>query len=1077
MLRLWLDTERKENSTRILREICDRAAAGEKQLFLLVPEQFSHMAERALCSAGGDSISRHAEVLSFSRLANRVFSTEGGAADAQLDAGGKLLMMSMAVEQVHSRLKIYGACVDKPEFLLQLLDTMDEFHSYCVTPVALRAAAAHLSGALAQKLDEFSLLMESYQSVCLRSGATADTCLNRLLAALEESSFAEGKRFYFDGFTDFNGVQLEIIAQLLHSGAEITVALTADGLHGVMQQFEAARETAVALLRLWPEQTVECFRAESALSLRAQLFSGCVHPIPTQDVAVQWLTVSDTEEQCRLVAGEILRLVHSGARWRDVAISCCEERLRPILCAVLAQAEIPFYDTGTRALLREPVVHMLLRALDAATGGLQTDDVLAYLKSGFAPLTQTQCDLLENYAALWHINGLRWEQTWTMNPYGLHQQRDAQAELLLQELNTARQEALAPLSALRRGLSSATDIGEMLLCLDRFMEAISLNERLNALALSCFEADDLQRMQEYTQIYGILCNVMEQMYRIAGAAVRSAEEFAALFRTTLSQYQVGTIPARLDAVTVGDMRALRHSDVEVLFLLGANEGAFPLSVEKNTLLTDRERSRLMALGIGVAPTAVGRLDRELAVLDAVLAAPRARLYLAAQPGREAYLFRRITQLVPNGVWNADITQWLCRSPRAWQGYLAALPGTLPAAPEMPPEVLRLRAARQYSRGALEPQVVQQLYGTRLQLSSTKIDRLASCRLGYFLEYGLRARPLEAAELDASLFGSFVHYVLEHTARRVMREGGFAHVPREAVRQYAQEYIDRYVEESLPELMEDPRSAYLLRRTFSDVLQVVDALHEELSVSAFQPRWFELHFAANGELPPIRIPSRCGSAELTGYVDRVDLWRYHNLTYVRVIDYKTGKKEFDYTLLRHGIGMQMLLYLFTLAQSGEALGEGKLQPAGVLYFPARVERVNMVNRLNAAEMEKKRKSAKRRRGLLLNDTLVLHAMEPCQDKPVYLPYDLDRAGERRGDLADLSQLRLLRQHVFRTVADLSDRVFEGSIAPNPYYKDERQNACVWCDYREICSAQGQWRRLERIAGPAEFWKCLEEAENG
>ena len=62
---------------------------------LLVPEQYSHEAERALCAACGDSLSLYAEVLSFTGLARRV-AAETGAGDAPLlDQGGRLLCMAL----------------------------------------------------------------------------------------------------------------------------------------------------------------------------------------------------------------------------------------------------------------------------------------------------------------------------------------------------------------------------------------------------------------------------------------------------------------------------------------------------------------------------------------------------------------------------------------------------------------------------------------------------------------------------------------------------------------------------------------------------------------------------------------------------------------------------------------------------------------------------------------------------------------------------------------------------------------------------------------------------------------------
>ena len=207
MLELWLCPSRKQNTARVMQALCEKTA----QRILVVPEQFSHEAERMLCRAGGDTISRFAEVLSFSRLASRVFSIEGGSACEETDAGGRLLLMALAVEQVRPRLKLFGASTSRPEFLLQLLDTLEEFRAYCLRPELLRAASEKLSGALAVKTEEFALLMESYDAACANAGQDPSSRLTRLAAALETGTFAAGRQLYLDGFTDLNGVELEIL--------------------------------------------------------------------------------------------------------------------------------------------------------------------------------------------------------------------------------------------------------------------------------------------------------------------------------------------------------------------------------------------------------------------------------------------------------------------------------------------------------------------------------------------------------------------------------------------------------------------------------------------------------------------------------------------------------------------------------------------------------------------------------------------------------------------------------------------------------------------------------------------------
>ena len=1090
MLELWICMERKANTERMLDTICAHAAKGIGGQILVVPEQFSHDAERRLCLRGGEQISRYAEVLSFSRLAARVFAVEGGTAESETDASGRLLMMALAVEQVRSRLKLYASSVSKPEFLLQLLDTLEEFRSFCITPAALREASNKLSGVLAVKTEEFALLMESFEAVCANSGQNPQSRLTRLLYALEDGDFACGKQFYFDSFTDFNGVELEIIGQLLAAGAKVRINLTCDDLREGQQVFETARETGRQLRELVRKNgtqlkihTLPVLEANHPLQfLSARVFGGRNEPYAYQQSNVHLRTAADSVAECRAVAGEILRLVHSGVRWREITVACTElPAYQPILKSVFRRAEIPAYYAGNTDILGEPVVSMVLSALEAASNGMEQEDVLAYLKSGFSPVERERCDRLENYALLWNITGSRWERPWTMNPYGFRRSADEESERQLRLLNEDREVAIAPLSRLRRRLQSAKTTAEMVLSLNAFLESVAFSERLNAAATELYARGDLQRAQEYAQVYGILCTVMEQTYGVLGLTARSPEDFCHIFRTALSQCDIGTIPAKLDCVTVGSLMSQRQADTEYLFLLGANEGAFPAASEMRSLLTDSERASLMRMGLSVSATAVGRLDREMAGIHSVLAAPRQGIYISAITGREAYLFRRAAELFPAALQSAADAELVQRARREYLSYLVAVPSQIAALREREPALAeaakRIVMSGSYSIGRLSEAAVHAVYGKKLRLSSSKIDALASCRFAYFLNYGLCAQERRSAEFDAPLYGTFVHDVLEHTTRQVQREGGFASVSLERTLDIAQERMEEYAERELVELCDSERSLYLFRRTFDEVRQVVSELYQELSISRFEPQWFELEFSKRGIMPAVHFAGEQCSGTVEGFVDRADVWRDGERCYVRVVDYKTGKKDFDYTNILHGIGMQMLLYLFALRRSGESLMHAPLIPSGVLYFPARIERVSVRDKFSEKEVETLRRKSLKRQGLLLDHESVLEAMEPYEQKPVYLPYTLDREGKRVGDLATPEQFQLLENHVFRMVAALGDALYSGVVTPNPYFRDMMQNACAFCPYGAICGSKAERRWLRKInkGDTQEFWRALEQME--
>ena len=187
MLRLLLGKDWKVLRRKILSEVSGNVAARQEGTVLIVPELISHEMERALCAAAGDTASRYAEVLSFSRLCRAVAEEVGCAGMQCLDNGGRVVAMAAAARQLSSRLKAYAALESKPEFLKELVDAVDEFKRCCITPEELKTAAARTTGSLAQKLEELGLLMESYDSLCAQGRRDPRDQMTWLLERLEDS--------------------------------------------------------------------------------------------------------------------------------------------------------------------------------------------------------------------------------------------------------------------------------------------------------------------------------------------------------------------------------------------------------------------------------------------------------------------------------------------------------------------------------------------------------------------------------------------------------------------------------------------------------------------------------------------------------------------------------------------------------------------------------------------------------------------------------------------------------------------------------------------------------------------------
>jgi len=376
--------------------------------------------------------------------------------------------------------------------------------------------------------------------------------------------------------------------------------------------------------------------------------------------------------------------------------------------------------------------------------------------------------------------------------------------------------------------------------------------------------------------------------------------------------------------------------------------------------------------------------------------------------------------------------------------------------------------KNYRMGKVKMENIRALYGSTLNLSASQIDRQAECRMSYFLKYGLRAKERKEAAVDPAEFGTYVHAVLENTARDIRDRGGFQMVSLEETLEIAHCYSEEYARERFSQISSD-RLTYLFRRNMQELDMVVAELWEELRQSRFAPREFEVNFGIQGDLPPIAIPNGSMNAVLRGFVDRVDTWHRQGTDYYRVVDYKTGRKDFDYCDVFNGVGLQMLLYLFALKQGGEDLLGSNPIPVGVQYFPARAPYLPSDGRLTEEEAEKLRSAQWKRKGLLLSDPEILQAMEPG-DTPRRMSYTVKKDGSLSGDLADREQLKLLEGYVFRVLARMVEDIASGNVEPNPYTRGSSHDACAFCPYGAVCHEKTvEGRRNFKAMKADRFWE--------
>lgn len=1082
MLQLILGTNWRTDRDEVLRLLADDIASGRGNRILLVPEQASHGYELRLCQMAGDTASRYAEVLSFTRLAARVFSQRGGGAVPTLDHGGRLLAMAAAVQQLRPQLKAYAAAGAKPEFLSALVTAVDEFKSCHITPDSLKAAAEQSEGSLAQKAQELALILEGYNGVCTGFGQDPQDRLSRLLEQLELSDHAEAHTFYIDGFSDFTAQELKIIAHLLERSPQVTIALVTDELRSDTVGLELAGDTAGSLLRLADSRGVQYQvrqlpdpDSHNPLGLlHSRLLSGSTEPVAGLHQTAHGARFATIRQECTFVVARLRELAMAGVRYRDMALVMTDpERYTPILRHVLGQFGIPAYFAGTDNILHKSVIFTITTALDAVTGAQEQRDILRYLKSVLSPLSPEDCDLLENYAIAWSIRGKAWTVPFTKHPDGLGKDWTDADYLALDRLNRSRENGIMPLQRLQKALHQAQSVLDQLRGLYAFLEEVDLAGRLDVLAQEFDAQGDGRQAQELEQLWQILTGALEQMAALLGHSRLEPEVFVRLFKLLLSQYHVGTIPQTLDSVTAGGISAMRRHESKHLFLLGAQEGFLPQGGTGGMVLTESERGQLMDLGIPLQADLYRQLEQELAGIHAVLHSATDSLTLTTGSGIPSRIFRRLCRML--GI-DSDQIVTPCALDCAsdpWEAACRHIQGQAPVPDFLRQEGDTLSTRADFSPGPLSPQTVQQLYGSELRLSASQVDKAASCRFAYFMRYGLGVQERKEISVDPAEFGTFVHDILERTARTIMERGGFHAVSLEETEELATQYARQYHEERFSQLDDlSQRQSYLFQRNMGELRAVVQELWAELSQADFIPSGFEVQFGPGGDMPPVRIDGGDMPAYLRGFVDRLDIYEREGKTYVRVVDYKTGRKDFDYCDVLCGLGLQMLIYLFALAEGGETLLGTVPEPAGVLYFPARFPVQPMDGPAEDEEVEAKRRKALKRQGLVLADGQVLSAMDATEDLR-FLPVKQNKSGELSGDLASSQQFSALKTYLIDTLKKLVSQIAGGDISPNPYFRGDH-DACRFCEYGSACHLDlwGEARVYQKVTSE-EFWTQVEQ----
>lgn len=1049
----------------------------ERNYIVLVPEQFTMQTQKDLVMMHERKGIMNIDVLSFARLAYRVFEETGGGGLPVLDDEGKNLILRKIAGDYESELKMLGGHMKKQGYISEVKSVISEFTQYDIGEDEIERVmeSAGESSRLYYKLADIRLLYRGFTDYLREKYITKEELLDVLSREVEKSERLKNSTVVLDGFTGFTPVQDRLLGELMRHCREVIVTVTMDRRENPYvyehpyQLFALSKQMVTSLLQIAKqnkipvEEPVELydhvpwrFKEQEALAfLEKHLFRYGAGAYEKEQEQVKLHLAKNPREEAYAVAEQVRRMMREdGYRLRDIGVVVSDmDVYADHLKQAFIKYDIPFFMDHKRSILLNSFVEYIRSVLHMAEQSFSYESVFRFLRTNLAGFTYEEIDELENYVIGLGIKGYKhWQEKWTRKLKGMAQED-------LDKMNHYRRQLVEKVDGLiyvlRQRRKTVADITRAIY---EFMVQENLQVRL-AEQEELFKAKgELALAREYAQIYRIVIELFDKFVELLGDEEVSLSEYCKLLDAGLEEARVGVIPPEVDQVVIGDMQRTRLKDIKALLFAGANDVYLPGALLRTGLLSelDREKFAREKLTLSAGGKEKAYVQKFYLYLNLTKPSEKLNIYYSkvsadGKSVRPSYLIQELQKLFPklkvrdeerylkeqeltenigfdrmirefvqkrhetDGAW-CELYSWYKKNPK-WQE-----------------KVERFLEAGYYRKplDALTEEAAKRLYGEEFETSITRMERFAVCAFSHFLTYGLGLREREEYDFQAADLGNVCHRALEQFSYKVEQETG-------DWLKLTEEQRNQYVEESVEEAIADygnsilyssSRNAYLIVRMKRMLEKTVWALTKQLAAGDFKPSAYEMRFA-------------------NGKIDRVDTCEDGDCIYVKVIDYKTGSKSFDVTALYHGLQLQLMVYMDAALQlEQKKYPEKEILPAGVFYY--RIQDP-LIDRPKEGEEQESILKELKPDGMISLEKEVLEHLDHCmvgESSVIPVKYNKNGSLSKSSKAASAQDFYLMMKYAVNKVEEIRQKILSGDVKVNPYRRGT-ETSCDYCSYRQIC----------------------------
>lgn len=1036
---------------------------------LIVPEQFSHAAEKKLLERIDIIEDNKVEVFSFNRLCTTTEKRMGFAHTDKIDAIGKTLIVRDILK--NNDFLFYRNAFEKDGFIDLISQTICEFKKYMILPETLLDISKKTDDKiLSMKLNDLSVMYAEYEKIINNNYSDSDDSLTILANRLSESDIYENKYVFFDEFSTFIPQEYRVISELCNKCREVCITLTYDAKEPNSTLFMPTSDT-ISSLKKHIKQNIKFTALENTHFVSPELsfmekqlytFPEIKYMDKCENIKVYGMSTPFNEvEMCSY---EITKLLRSGRyMFKDIGIICSDiEVYARHIERIFEQSNIEYFIDIKNDVINHHLVRFVLGLIEVYLYDYNFASVFNYLKAAFVNAQVSDIALLEKYIRRTNLKRSTWlnDDKWNL----LLESNFSDDEISKSALNKIRTSYIIPLAKMHEQIKGRHKVITICKALYSLLVELKLPLTISDYIKHFNDIGELRYAKEYEKMWEILTDTLDKIVLLNGETTVNVQEFYDMLVTAFSQSKIGFIPSAIDRVMVGNTERTRFDGIKVLFVLGVNEGIFPVPSKPDGVLTDSDKDGMKLEDVEFSTTSsIAAFYSQFCAYTAFTMPSEMLVLSYAKSGNDfkaihkSYIVDKITDLFSIKEYSEnsfDLSEKIISLSSAKDriAHILSKKNTLEASVPLAQGIyVYLRENSDFidkinyfiqsdniARNLSESNL-NKLINILSYTSVSKLERYMACKYAYFIDYILKIENLKEEQVDALDIGNITHHVLEKLSCEYGKtRESFINSGDEEILHSIDEMINEELGLFLEKIDElSPREEYAIKRLKNSVFLCFKAIRNQFVNSEFEPLGYEIEFGEGSDLGPIAIKTPLGKEVLlTGKIDRADVFNSDGKAYVRVIDYKTGYKEFKLDDVLYGLSVQLMVYLNKLVSSDNNFSYG-----GALYFPVtkallRADgRTDSIDAANALESEFKLK------GIVPYDDVVLSAYDEKFASSL-------KHGASKNKRVTPHGFEVIDKYLTKKMGSICDDILSGDISVAPSKKGDYA-PCDYCKYNSIC----------------------------